>query len=65
MEWNEYVVGLAAPISLYCESVNLQTHYFWFEMEIDKRFEILTHITEVLLRIQIFWRCYATSTSNY
>jgi len=54
MARNEYVSGLAAPLSLYYESVNLQTHYFGFEMKIDNRFEILTHITEVLLRIQIF-----------
>jgi hypothetical protein len=54
MARNENVSGLAAPLSLYYESINLPTHYFWFEIKTDKRFEILTHVTEVLLRIQIF-----------
>jgi hypothetical protein len=53
MAGNECVPGLAAPLSFYYESVNLPTHYFWFEIKVDERFEILAHITEVLLRIQI------------
>jgi hypothetical protein len=50
MPGNEYVAGLAAPLSLYCESVNLPTHYFWLKMKVDERFSL---ITGVLLRDQI------------
>jgi len=53
MTGNEYVAGLVAPLSLYYESVNLATHYFGFGMKVGERFEILTHIPEVPLRIQI------------
>ena len=65
MARNEHAAGLISPFSLYYETVNLPTHYFLFEMKVDMSFEILTHITEVLLRIQFLWRCYASSTSKY
>jgi len=40
MAGNEYVAGLAAPLSPYYESINLPTHYFWSEMKVNDRFSL-------------------------